>query len=103
MGDLLGVSFKGRIEGPMQNSYLRLETDPVTGKRHPLLAGLEDASRIINGVRRVDVAETRAQSHPPLTLIPSYPDLSMEKVYPRIVIILLDLMAGSDKVLITRL
>ena len=50
LGDLFGVTFKGRIEGPMQNSYLRLETDPATGKRHPLLAGLEDAPRIINGV-----------------------------------------------------
>ena len=43
----------------MQNSYLRLETDPATGKRHPLLAGLEDAPRIINGVRRVEVEATR--------------------------------------------
>ena len=68
----------------MQNSYLRLETDPATGKRHPLLAGLEDAPRIINGVRRVEVASTRPFPHPPLTLIPSYPDLPMEKVYPRV-------------------
>ena len=40
LAELFGVTFKGRIEGPMQNSYLRLETDPATGKRHPLLAGL---------------------------------------------------------------
>ena len=44
------------MEGPMQNSYLRLETDPATGKRHPLLAGFEDAERIINGAHRVDVS-----------------------------------------------
>lgn len=81
--DLFGVTFQGRIEGPMQNSYLRLETDPATGKRHPLLAGLEDAPRIINGVRRVEVEATRSFPHPPLTLIPSYPDLPMEKVFPR--------------------
>jgi len=67
----------------MQNSYLRLETDPTTGKRHPLLAGLEDAPRVINGVRRVEVEATRPFPNPPLTLIPSYPDLPMEKVYPR--------------------
>ncbi len=84
MADLFGVTFKGRVDGPMQNSYLRLETDPATGRRHPLLAGLEDAPRIINGVRRVEVAATRPFPNPPLTLIPSYPDLPMEKVYPRV-------------------
>ncbi len=82
--DLFGVTFKGRVEGPMQNSYLRLETDPATGRRHPLLASLEDAPRIINGVRRIDVAATRPFPQSPLTLIPSYPDLPMEKVYPRV-------------------
>jgi hypothetical protein len=84
LADLLGVTFKGRIDGPMQNSYLRLETDPGTGKRHPLLAGLEDAPRIINGVRCVEVTGARPFPNPPLTLIPSYPDLPMEKVYPRV-------------------
>jgi len=84
LGSLFGVTFKGRVEGPMQNSYLRLEVDPVTGKRHPILAGLEDAPRIINGVRRVETEATRPFSNPPLTLIPSYPDLPMEKVYPRV-------------------
>jgi hypothetical protein len=84
LADLFGVTFKGRTEGPMQNSYLRLETEPATGKRHPLLAGLEDAPRIINGVRRVEVEATRPFPNPPLTLIPSYPDLPMEKVYPRV-------------------
>lgn len=81
--ELFGVKFQRRIDGPMQNSYLRLETDPATGRRHPLLAGLEDAPRIINGVRRVEVEATRPHASPPLTLIPSYPDLPMEKVYPR--------------------
>jgi hypothetical protein len=84
LADLFGVTFKGRIEGPMQNSYLRLETDAATGRRHPLLAGLEGAPRIINGVYRVEVEATRPISSPPLTLIPSYPDLPMEKVYPRV-------------------
>ena len=84
LSDLFGVSFKGDIKAPMQNSYLRLETDPSTGKRHPLLAGLEDASRIINGVRRLEVEATVPFQNPPLTLIPSYPDLPMEKVYPRV-------------------
>jgi hypothetical protein len=84
LADLFGVTFQGRVEGPMQNSYLRLESDPASGQRHPLLAGLEDAPRIINGVHRVEVAATRPFPNPPLTLIPSYPDLPMEKVYPRV-------------------
>ena len=69
LGDLLGVKFNGRLEGPMHNSYLRLETDPATGKRHPILAGFEDTERIINGVRRVDVSAIGGATVP-LTLIP---------------------------------
>jgi hypothetical protein len=85
LADLFGASFDGAIDARMQNSYLRLETDPRTGHRHPILAGLESAERIINGVSRV---HTRAlgdsrDSHAPLTLIPSYPDLPMEEVFPR--------------------
>jgi hypothetical protein len=84
LADLFGVTFTGGLVGPMHNSYLRLETDAATGRRQPLLAGLEDAPRIINGVRRVDVKATAPFPNPPLTLIPSYPDLPMEKVYPRV-------------------
>jgi hypothetical protein len=79
LADLFGVGFTGHIEGPMQNSYLTVEK-----LRHPILAGLEDAGRIINGTRRVEV-EARAKFAPsPLTLVPSYPDLPMEMVYPRV-------------------
>ncbi|HEY5909382.1 MAG TPA: beta-galactosidase trimerization domain-containing protein [Verrucomicrobiae bacterium] len=84
LADLFGVSFEGRVEGPMQNSYLRLETDAATGRRHQLLTGLEGAPRIINGVRRLEVKATVPFASIPLTLIPSYPDLPMEKVYPRV-------------------
>jgi len=66
----------------MQNSYLRLEGDP--GKRHPILRGLDEAERIINGVARVHTRTTAAYPNPPLTLIPSYPDLPMEEVFPRV-------------------
>ena len=79
LSSLFGVKFNGRIEGPMQNSYLRLED-----KRHPILAGFGDTERIINGVRRVDVSAIEKFPNPPLTLIPSYPDLPMEMVYPRV-------------------
>ena len=84
LSDLLGVTYDGSIEGPMQNAYLRLERDPQTGAHHPLLAGLEDAERIINGAFRVKVRATEPFANPPLTLIPSYPDLPMEEVYPRV-------------------
>jgi len=83
LSDLFGAKFKGRVEGPMQNSYLNLDQDS-TGKRHPLLAGLEDTPRIINGVWRVEVERNETGLFAPLTLIPSYPDLPMEMVYPRV-------------------
>ena len=83
LAELFGVSFGGRIDGPMQNSYLSLDGDPSTGARHAVLAGLEDTPRIINGVFRLDVRP--ALDFPsPLTLIPTYPDLPMEDVYPRV-------------------
>jgi hypothetical protein len=74
LADVFGASYRGRVEGPMQNSYLNIAPG------HPLVAGLEDAGRIINGVYRVDAGPDGAA---PLTLVPSYPDLPMEKVYPR--------------------
>ncbi|MDQ3652362.1 MAG: beta-galactosidase trimerization domain-containing protein [Acidobacteriota bacterium] len=82
LSDLFGVSFKNRPEKIMQNSYLRLEKNS-NGKYHPLLAGLENTERIINGVRRLEVTAQEKFPVAPLTLIPSYPDLPMEEVYPR--------------------
>jgi hypothetical protein len=79
--DLLGVSFKARVDGPMHNAYLRLEHNSVHA--HPLLKDLEDAPRIIHGVWRLEVEARIGFPKPPITLIPSYPDLPMEKVYPR--------------------
>jgi hypothetical protein len=84
LADLFGASFGGATDARMQNSYLRLEADPATGKRHPLLAGLDDTPRIINGVSRVHTKTIGTYANPPLTLIPSYPDLPMEEVFPRI-------------------
>jgi len=82
LGDVFGARFAGRIEGPMRNAYLTIEKDRA-GRYHPLVSGLEDAGRIIHGVRRVETREASSLSVKPLTLIPSYPDLPMEKVYPR--------------------
>jgi hypothetical protein len=83
LGDLFGCSFTGKVEGPMHNSYLRLEHEAAPG--HPMLKGLEDAPRIINGVWRLEVEPREKFARTALTLIPSYPDLPMEKVYPRVV------------------
>ena len=83
LADLFGVSYAGRVEGPMQNSYLSLDPDPATGARHPVLAGLDGTPRIINGVFRIDVKPT-TDFPSPVTLIPTYPDLPMEDVYPRV-------------------
>ena len=83
LADVFGVSFAGRVDGPMQNSYLSLDADAATGRRHPILAGLDDTPRIINGVFRLQVTPTAAFPSP-ITLIPTYPDLPMEDVYPRV-------------------
>jgi hypothetical protein len=82
LADLFGVSFTGSIDGPMQNSYLSLE--PGEGAtRHPVVDGFGDTTRIINGAFRLNVRPAVAFPSP-LTLIPTYPDLPMEDVYPRV-------------------
>jgi len=83
LASLFGVSFTGSIEGPMLNSYLTLERDPATGEFSPLLTGFEDATRIVNGVHRVRVKQTGTSLPSPLTVVPTYPDLPMEAVFPR--------------------
>ena len=84
LADLSAITSRAGPTGPMQNSYLRLESDPAAGRRHALLAGLEDAPRIINGVYRIEVAATFALPRPAPDAHPIYPDLPMEKVYPRV-------------------
>jgi Hypothetical glycosyl hydrolase 6/Beta-galactosidase trimerisation domain len=79
--DVLGVSFDGQVDRRMQNSYLALDAE--ARRTHPLLAGLQDAPRIINSVQRVRV-RPRAEFPSPVTLVPSYPDLPMEHVFPRV-------------------
>jgi hypothetical protein len=83
LADLFGASFAGKVEGPMLNSYLSLIGDPKTGEYHPLLAGLEDAGRMINGTHWVHVETHDPGSYSPLEVVPPYPDLPMEEVFPR--------------------
>ncbi len=82
LADLFGVDWTGKSEGPMLNSYIRLEHEAMP--HSPFFAGLEDAPRIINGVSRLEVTPRGKFAETPFTLIPSYPDLPMEKVYPRV-------------------
>lgn len=84
LADLFGASWRSESRGPQQNSYLKVEPDRATGAFHQITAGLEDAGRIINGVSRIGVALRDPRAAVPLTVIPSYPDLPMEKVYPRV-------------------
>ena len=84
LADLLGVDYVQHTPGPMQNSYLRLEKDKKTGAVHPLIEGIENTQRIINGVYRLEVKANTEFPEVPLTLIPTYPDLPMEEVYPRV-------------------
>jgi len=81
LAELLGVSYEGQVDRRMQNSYLALEAE--ARRTHPLLEGLRDAPRIINSVQRVRVRPTR-EFPSPVTLVPSYPDLPMEQVFPRV-------------------
>jgi hypothetical protein len=80
--DLFGVRFRAQAPGPMHNSYLELKHS-ATGA-DVLLQGLESAPRIINGVWRLEVEPRQESQNSALRLIPSYPDLPMEKVYPRV-------------------
>ena len=83
LADLFGVDVAGPVEGPIKNAYLRVEKNAATGEFHPLLSGLEDAQRTIHGAYRLPVKAKQAFPDPPLTLVPAYPDLPMEEVYPR--------------------
>lgn len=84
LADLFGVSVAGEVQGPMKNAYLNLSGEPGSGTRHPLLAGLEEAERLIHGVYRLPVTATENFADAPITFVPPYPDLPMEEVYPRI-------------------
>jgi hypothetical protein len=79
LAELFGVDLAGEAETFMKNSYLRLETDT----KHPVLAGFHDTERIVNGNARLPVRENVPFPVKPVTLIPAYPDLPMEEVYPR--------------------
>ena len=84
LAPLFGASFTGRVETDIHNSYLTVEKDPRSSSFHPIVRGIEDATRIINGVNWVHVRPHTEPGYAPLTLVPSYPDLPMEQVFPRV-------------------
>jgi hypothetical protein len=82
LASLFGVNYAGKVEGPMLNSYLALNKDPSSGQYHPLLKDIENAVRIINGANQVAVTPFDEAIYP-LQVVPTYPDLPMEEVFPR--------------------
>jgi len=83
LAKLFGVSYAKRVEGPLRNSYLHLRHDSKNSQTKQILNGLTDTPRIINAIYKVNV--TPVVTFPsPVTLIPTYPDLPMEDVYPRV-------------------
>jgi hypothetical protein len=73
LSDLFGCDYV-KTENGVKNSYL------TPRHPHPLTRGLEDAPRIIAATQQITVKSHDA-GKPPLTLVPSYPDLPMERVF----------------------
>jgi len=74
LADLFGCDYV-KTENGVKNSYL------TPHHPHPLTQGLEDAPRIIAATQQIAVRPHDAAKQP-LTLVPSYPDLPMERVFP---------------------
>lgn len=81
LANIFGADATG-VQGPMHNCFMRLEREKGGG-RHPLLEGYDGADVIVNTSHRVELKLRRPLESMPLTLIPSYPSLPMEEIYPR--------------------
>jgi len=77
LAELFGCDYAGKTDQRVQNSYLTVHGP------HPLTAGFDDAPRIMAGTKLVHVRPHGAVSAP-LTLVPSYPDLPMERVFTNV-------------------
>jgi hypothetical protein len=82
LASIFGAHYGGKTEGPMLNSYLSLNKDFSRVTYHPLLNGFEDSVRIINAVNQAAVVPEGNAVYP-LQVVPTYPDLPMEEVFPR--------------------
>lgn len=74
LADLFGCDYAGKVLGRVQNAYMTMRGP------NPFTRGLDDTPRIIAATSQVMVTPTD-RSPPPLTLVPSYPDLPMERVF----------------------
>jgi hypothetical protein len=74
LADLFGCDYAGKVLPRVQNSYI---TIPAPS---PFTRGLDDTPRIIAATSQVLVTPRDATPQP-LTLVPSYPDLPMERVF----------------------
>jgi hypothetical protein len=81
LASLFGSNYAGKTEGPMLNSYLKLNKES-SRQFHPLLKDLENSVRFINAVNQVSIT-TAENGSSPLQVVPTYPDLPMEEVFPR--------------------
>ena len=72
--DVFGASVKGPAEGPLENSYLKVE------RRHPILNRLQDTSFLPGPIFRVPIEDI---ADPVLTRIPPYPAYPVEFVFPK--------------------
>ena len=75
LADLFGCDFAGTVDYRVQNSYMTVHGPG------PLTMGFDDTPRIMGGTRQVHVTPHAGMGRAALTLVPSYPDLPMEKVY----------------------
>jgi type 1 glutamine amidotransferase len=75
LADLFGCDFAGKVDERVQNSYMTVHGP------HPLTIGFDDTPRIMCGTKLVHVTPRPGLPAPALTLVPSYPDLPMERVF----------------------
>jgi hypothetical protein len=73
LSDVFGISSAAPAEGPLRNSYLRVE------RQHPILNGLGNVSILPGPIFRVPIKNIE---NPILTRIPPYPAYPPEFVYP---------------------
>jgi len=73
LSDLFGCHYE-KTEAPLHNAYLTLRAP------HPSLRYLEGVQRTIAATARVHVRQD-GEAQVPLTLVPSFPDLPMERVF----------------------
>lgn len=74
LADLFGCDYAGQVLPRVQNSYITIPG------RNPFTRGLDDTPRIIAATSQV-LVKPRDSAPAPLTLVPSYPDLPMERVF----------------------